>query len=287
MISLFNKQRSAFRWVLCSLIIALFYTGCKNEELIRPGDSIDVAYKKALSLYRAEDYRDAAKAFETVISSARGTDYAKSSYFFMAESYFNSSQYLLAADAYNRLVSLYPQSERAKEARYKEALSYYKLSPRYKIDQQHTRKSIEKFRLYLSRYPDSEKADQAGKYLTEMRSKLARKHYEAADLYIRLEQYRAATTYYELTVNKYPETKWAEKALVKEISTYVTYANNSVRSKQRERYKKAVEAYEKYLQLFPDGPNRQQAEANVDDARAALADLEPRAPQNQTTSADQ
>jgi outer membrane protein assembly factor BamD len=268
------------------LLVCFFYTGCKNEELIRAGDSIDVAYKKALNQYRSENYREAGKAFETVINTARGTDYARSSYFFLAESYFESNQFLLAADGYNRFISLYPQSPKRETAAFKEALSYYKQSPRFKLDQTNSRKAIEKFRIYLDRFPDTQRADDAGKYLTEMRSKLAHKNYESAELYMRLDNYDSAIVYYSLTVSLFPESSWAERALVKEIGAYNEYASKSIQSSQRNRYKKAVSAYEKYLQLFPEGENRQLAEAHVDEARAALKSLGP-VPNKQTTSADQ
>ncbi len=286
MISSIYKQRTSLKWLISALLVCFFYTGCKNEELIRAGDSIDVAYKKSLNQYRNENYREAAEAFETVINTARGTDYARSSYFFLAESYFESRQFLLAADGYNRFISLYPQSPKRETAAFKEALSYYKLSPRYKLDQKNSREAIEKFRIYLEQYPDSQRADDAGKYLTEMRSKLAHKNYESAELYMRLDNYESAIVYYNLTVNQFPESPWAERALVKEIGAYTEYASKSIQSSQRERFKKAVDAYEKYLQLFPNGENRQQAEAHVDDARAALQNMGPD-PNKQTTSADQ
>lgn len=285
--SLFFQHFYSVKWIIGIAMVSLLFVACKNDKLIKPGDSVATAYKKALRQYEAENYRDAVQAFETVISTARGTDYARSSYYYLAESYFKSEQYLLAADSYNRFISLYPQSERREEAAFKEGLSYYNMSPRYKLSQQYTRQAIEKFRIFLSRYPNSEYADQAGIYITELRNKLAHKLYESAQLYMRLDQYEAAIIYYDLTVNQYPESSWAERALVREIAAYNEYASRSVPSSQRDRYQKAIETYEKYLQLFPNGPHRQEAESNVDDARAALADLGSPTGSNQTTPSDQ
>lgn len=287
MISLRYSLTIFSKLVLLLVMGTFVFSGCQNDKLIKPGDTVDVAYKKALQQYRAENYRDAAQAFETVISTARGTDYARSSYYYLAESYFKSEQYLLAADTYNRYISLYPQDDRREEVAFKSALSYFNMSPRYKLDQQYTRQAIERFRIFLSQFPNSEYADQAGVYLSEMRSKLAHKNYEAAQLYMRLDQYEAAIVYYDLTVNQYPETEWAEQALVREIAAYNEYASRSVQASQRERYQKAIDTYETYLQLFPNGNNRSQAEENVDNARAALAELGNPPSNEQTTSADQ
>ncbi|GAA5520727.1 outer membrane protein assembly factor BamD [Aliifodinibius salicampi] len=269
-----NILSSNFLRLVCILFLAAAFISCKNENLIQRGDSIDVAYKKAMGLYQSGDYSDAAKAFETVIQIGRGTEYGREAQYYLAESYFNDERYMLAASEYSRYVTLHPRSDKREDAQFKEAISYYKLSPRYKLDQKHTRTAIEKFRLYNSRYPNSDRVDEAAKYITELRSKLAKKLYYAADLYLRTDRYEAAIVYYDLTIDDYPESIWAQRALVDKIDTYVTYADRSVASKQRERYQSAVEAYETFIQLFPDGKYRSEAEDHVDEARAALANLE-------------
>lgn len=259
--------------VIFYLLIIGALASCKNEALIRPGDTLPEAYKKAMTLYQGENYGDAAEAFETVINLGRGTDYGQEAQYYLAESYMNNSRYLLAASEYERYYTLFPRSERRPEVQFKEAYCYYKLSPRYKLDQTYTRRAIEKFRLFNNRFPESDKVEEAGTYIEEMRSKLAKKHYYSADLYMRTDQYQAAIIYYDLTIDNFPETIWAQRALVDEINAYNTYASRSVRARQVERYEKAVDTYEKFMQLFPNGQYRSQAEDYVDEARTALADL--------------
>lgn len=259
--------------ISCFLMAVAFLASCKNEDLIRRGDTLPVAYKKSMSLYQSEEYNDAADAFETVIELGRGTDYAQEAQYYLAESYFNSGRYLLASAEYSRYTTLYPRADKREEAQFKEAYSYYKLSPRYKLDQKHTRTAIERFQLFNSRYPNSERVDEAAQYITELRSKLAKKLYYSANLYKRTKSYEAAIVYYDLTIDNYPETSWAQRALVEKIQTFVTYADRSVQSKQRQRYQGAIEAYETFIQLFPEGKFRSEAEDYVDDARSAIADL--------------
>lgn len=256
------------------LLILFVLSSCSNQELIQRNDSLDVAYNKAYDLYEEGDYRRAAQAFETVIQMGRGTDYAQEAQYYLAESHFKGGRYLLAASEYERYATLFPRSERREEMDFKEALSYYNLSPRYKLDQQYTRRAIDRFRLFNSRYPNSERVDQAQKYIAELRSKLARKHFSSAQLYMRTDQYEAAIVYYDLTIDNYPESTWTERALVNKINAYITYADNSISERQPERYQGAVEAYETYVQLFPNGENRGRAEELVDEARQALAEFD-------------
>lgn len=268
-----NKFSTHFSRFSFLLLILFVFSSCKNKDLIQRGDSLDTAFKKAMGLYEKENYTDAAKAFETVIEIGRGTDYGQDAQYYLAESYFNDKRFLRAASEYERYVSMFPRSEQRQHAQFQEAYCYYKLSPRYKLDQKYTKQAIEKFRLYNSRYPDSENVEEAANYITEMRSKLAKKLYHSADLYMRTDQYEAAIIYYDLTIDQYPESIWAQRSLVDEINAYNEYASRSVQDKQQERYQNAVEAYEKFVQLFPNGEYRQQAESYVDQARTALANL--------------
>lgn len=280
-----TKISTFFSKISCLLLILFILSSCKNENLIKRGDSLPTAFEKAMKLYESEEYQDAVEAFETVLEIGRGTDYGQEAQFYLAQSYYNDKRYLMAASEFERYISLFPRSPKRQEAQFQEAYCYYKLSPRYKLDQKYTRRSIEKFQLYISRYSDSEKVDQASSYITEMRKKLAKKLYYSADLYMRTDSYEAAIIYYDLTINKYPETIWAQRALVDEIEAYNIYASRSVESKQQERYQKAVESYEKFVQLFPNGKYRSEAEKHVDKARKALADLGTSSGQSQKSTA--
>ncbi|MGN8226545.1 outer membrane protein assembly factor BamD [Gracilimonas sp. BCB1] len=259
--------------LLAVLAFLFIFSACKNDRLIKRGDSVEVAYQKAMAFYEEENYSEAANAFDTVTRVARGTEYGQDAQYYLAESYYKDKQFLLAASEYDRYISYYPQDERRPDMEFKAAMCYFKLSPRYKLDQNQTRKAIERFRLFNNRYPDHEKVQEAAARIDEMREKLAHKSYESARFYVRTEQYKAATIYLDKTIDQYPESKWAERALVDQIQTYINYADNSVINRQAERYSKAIDNYEKFLQLFPESKFREEVENYHDEAARKLADV--------------
>jgi len=263
------------RTVILSLMAAgLFAVSCSKKNYVKRGDTLPVAFEKSMALFENGNYSDAARNFELVIQIGRGTEFGRDAQYYLAESYYRDKQYLMAASEFERYASLFPRSERREEVDFKEAYCYYQLSPRFKLDQKYTRRAIEKFNLFESRYPDSDRIQEISEYEDELRAKLAHKLFNAADLYMRIKEYEAAAIYYGLTIDRYPESSpWAEMALVDQINAYVIYADNSVQSRQRERYEMAVDSYEKYLQLFPDGEHRSLAEQYVDRARVALSQL--------------
>ncbi len=258
---------------LILLLILMVAAGCRSSQTIRPGDTIEVAFEKAMGLYERERYSQSARAFETVLSIARGTDFAADAQFYLAKSHFHNRAYLTAASEFRRFSRNYTRDDRRKEAEFMEAYSHYRLSPRYNLDQTETYNALDRFQLFVTRYPGTELADEAQEHMDEMRDKLARKKYNAAEMYMRIREYRSAAIYFGLSVERYPGSTYAERALVNKILAYVYYAENSVRDRQQERFEMAVEAYQQYLQIFPRGENRERAEDYYDRALAGLADV--------------
>lgn len=252
------------------MILLVGLGACASKNQIRPGDSLEVAFEKANGLFERERYTDAARAFETVLSIGRGTEIAQESQYLLAESYFKNRNYLVAASEYRRYYTNYPRSERRIDAEFTEASSYYRLSPRYKLDQTDTYRAIELMQLFIGKYPTTDQAAIAAEHIDEMRSKLAQKEFGAAELYMRIREYRSAVVYYELTLDKFPETTWAEKALVRQIEANFLYAERSVPERQVERYQLAIDSYQRYVQLFPRGDNRSLAEEFLDKARIGM-----------------
>lgn len=279
-----------FRSTLTSKILlfsalVMLAGACKNDSLIRRGDSLEVAFNKAKRIYDSGDYVDAANAFETVTRIARGTEYGEDAQYYLAESYYRSRQYLLAASEFDRFSGYYPRDERREEAEFKAAECYYNLSPRYQLDQAESYAAIERYQLFINRYPNADKVDEAAQRINELRSKLGRKIFSAAQFYDRTQQYRAAAIYYGLTIDKYPETKWAEQALVNQVRTYIAYADNSIRARQAERYQNALDAYEKFIQLYPQSKLRAEIENYRDDAQQKLDRIQ-RQQSTQSTQTD-
>jgi outer membrane protein assembly factor BamD len=252
----------------------MLFTACRNKELVRPGEPLNVAFDKSMALYEKEKFGDAAYGFDMVTRMGRGTNYAQEAQYYLAESYFQDEQYILAASEYERFISYYPQDEKRQKVEYKRAMCYYYQSPRYRLDQSATVRAIELFQLFNTKYPDSEFVIESADRIDELRNKLARKTYESAEFYKRIGSYKAATIYYDQTIDRFPESEYSEKALVEQIDTYIVYADNSVSDKQSERYQLAIDTYEKFLQLFPQSSMRAEAEQSYSEAVKKLSELD-------------
>ncbi len=264
-----STTRSTYS-VLFLLLLALSMGACANKNAIKPGDTVDVAFDKAKLLYDKQKYGDAARAFETVLSLGRGSDQAREAQYLLADSYFKNREYLISASEFRRYVTFYPRSERREEVEFMEAFSYYKISPRFKLDQTDTERAITLLRVFIGKYPDSQKTTEAAQLVDEMRLKLAKKSFTSASMYFNLKMYNSAAMYYQITLDNFPETEYAEQSLVKQILSYLLYADMSVTERQAEWYQMAIDSWQRYTQLFPNGKNRSTAESHFNSARNAL-----------------
>lgn len=258
---------------LLLLGLAVLAAGCTGSQRVMSSNPED-AYQQAKRQYDDGNYTRAIEYFQSVFNYGRTSEWAGDAQFYLAESYLQTEQYLLAADEYTRFLNLYRQDKRAQEAAFKRALAYYRLSPPYQLDQSDTRQAISYLRLYVEQYPNSENAGRAGDMLQELRNKLARGEYEAADLYERRGLWEAAAITYERVLEQYPETKWADEALLGAIEAHMQYSQASIRSKQEQRLQRALDNYDRFIQLFPNSPLLDEAERLYTQARSRMDELQ-------------
>lgn len=268
-ISVMNRSIRVF--AVAALVVML--GACGSSNIIRPGDTLEVAFEKAMSMYEAEQFSASANAFETVLRIARGTETAADAQYYLAMSHYHNRDFLIAASEFQRFARNHINDSRRIESEFMEAYCYYRLSPNYKLDQSDTYRAIERFQLFVTRYPGTDEAGRALEYIDQMREKLAKKNFHAAKMYDRIGEYRSSALYFGLTVEEFPESAWAEEALVNQILAYVLYAQNSIPERREERFLKAVDSYQQYVQIFPRGPNRQLAEEYYDMAMEGLAQI--------------
>jgi len=258
--------------VLASVLsLALFVglVGCSSSQRVTH-NSPKQAYEKGMEHYEKETYDKAIRFFRGVLSYGRGNEWGPEAQFQLAMAQRKKGKYLVAANEFKRFTQLYRNDPMVPRAEYEQARAYYSRSPGYQLTQSDTRKAIELFQLFVERYPDHELVPKAQKKTDELRAKLAHKKYDAGTLYEQRDMWRAATQTYELVFDQYPDTPWADNALLGALRSYIRYADRSVREKQQERYQEAIAKYDRLTQLFPDSPLLDEAHSLRDEAQRKL-----------------
>jgi outer membrane protein assembly factor BamD len=187
-------------------------------------------------------YLPAIEGFQKVIFNYPGSNLIDTAQYFLALSYFENEEYELAGVEFSRLVSNYPRSEYVDDAQYMAGVCYFKNTPsHYGLDQEDSKKAIAAMEDFIVENPDSPLIDEARKVILEARTRLARKDYENAYLYFKLEDFKAAEIYFQLVIDNYTDTEYGAKALFKVAEIYY----------KQKKYPEALEKFNSFLTVYP------------------------------------
>ena len=256
------------------LFITVLVAGCFGSGRLRY-DTPKEAYDKGVERFEVGKYERAAQYFQGAFDFGRTHEWADDSQLYLARAYRADRQYILAASEYSRFAEIYRGDERVPLAEFERAMTYYERSPGYQLDQTDTQRGIEVFNLYMKRYPGHDSIEVAAQRVLQLRQKLAHKQYNTAQLYDRRGLYEAAALSYEAVFDKFPDTPWADDALLSAIRAYIAFSNQSIASRQPERLQKAIDHYQRLLQIFPDSEVLKEAELLYERANAQMERLIP------------
>ena len=231
------------------------------------------AYDKGMAEFEAQRYARAAEYFRGVFDFGRTVSIAADAQLMLARSFHGSKEYLLAVDEYSRFAELYRTDPRIADAEFERAMSHFTQSPQFELDQSPTLRGIEQFNLFMQRYPQHDSIQAAERRVEQLREKLAYKQFFNAQQYERRELYEAASLSYEVVFDQYPETPLADDALLGAIRSYIRFSDRSISSRQPERLKKAIDHYERLVQIFPESELIGRAQVLHERARVRMEEL--------------
>jgi outer membrane protein assembly factor BamD len=152
------------------------------------------------------------------------------------------------------LINNMPQSPLVPESQYMLGESYYQLSPRPALDQEYTLKALREFQSFVEEYPLSPHRTDAEKKIAELRDKLACKEWLNAELYRKMQEYTSSLIYYDVILERYYDTDYAEKALFGKALVYL----------KMKEYDKAKEQFLAFRDKYPNSELKDLVEKNLD-----------------------
>jgi outer membrane protein assembly factor BamD len=234
------------------LIIIILASSCGEYEKLLKSTDYDLKKAKAIEYYEAGKYVKATELFNQVLPRYRATEEAEDMGIMNAKSYFGMKDYYSAGSYFQSYVDMYPYGKHAEEATYMAALCEYNISPRASLDQESTKKAIEGFLIFLTKYPASERVGECTKLVNELKERLVEKSYISAKLYYDMGQYKAAVTALTNSLKTYSDTKYREEMMFLKLNSLFLYAENSFAIRQRERYQDTLDDYFSFMEEFPN-----------------------------------
>lgn len=247
-----SNQHSAF-YQLLLLIVGILLTfilvACGSSDVTQ-SLSADERFELGKKKFDDEDYLEAINEFEIVKLQFPGSAVADDAQYYLAECRFRREEYLLAAEEYKALRRNTPASPLVPQAMYKTAFCYYELSPPSMLDQQYALMAIDEFQAFIEYNPTHELVPDAEAKIKELNTRLAKKLFDTAELYMTMEYYRSATIYYTTVVEKYHDTPYAEPALIGKVKSLIA----------RRKYDEAKRDVNRFFEKYPMSVHRRQVE---------------------------
>ncbi|HOU35647.1 MAG TPA: outer membrane protein assembly factor BamD [Candidatus Omnitrophota bacterium] len=121
-------------------------------------------------------------------------------------------RYYEAEEAFNKVITAYPESEWVEPAKFQLASTRASVSRSAAYDQGATREAKEKFEEFVIQHPDAILAPEAERNIRALNAKEAESLYSAALFYEKQKAWNAARLYYRNIIANYPDSSWAAKA---------------------------------------------------------------------------
>jgi outer membrane protein assembly factor BamD len=125
---------------------------------------------------------------------------------------YTTENYLEAAFDYRRVIEDYAGSDWVDEASYGLAMCYYDMSLPADYDQTPSQLTIDAVESFASRYPDDERLPDLRTKQAEMQERIAQQQLLTAKFYEKRRKFGSAKIYYEVVVDKYPDSDAAQTA---------------------------------------------------------------------------
>ncbi|KJJ85578.1 Outer membrane assembly lipoprotein YfiO [Candidatus Omnitrophus magneticus] len=167
---------------------------------------------KLMSLELNIDLERAITIYKSILDNSAFGEYSDKALSKMAECYKRSRRYKEAMDAYNRLITDYPNSSLAGEARYQLAYTAYEASLDPEYDQGNTVEALNQFEKISQTTPMPKLANEADKAITVLRNRKAESMLKIVSFYEKQGKYSSAAVYCQNIIDKYPETQSAKIA---------------------------------------------------------------------------
>ena len=235
----------------------------KSKETAPKYNAAEELYNEGIAEDSNQKLKKALRLFEEIEPEFRGKPQGERLVFLVADTYYQLEDYYNAPFQFERFLQLYPNSQKAEEASYKSAASYFYRSPRYDLDQTDTRKAVEELQVYLNNYPDGEFVEPANEKATELRIKLEKKAYEIAKQYHHTEYYKAAIASFNNFISDYPGSPFREAAYYYRFDSAYQLAINSYQVLMEERLEEAKEFSKAYKKYYPEGEYTAQVEESL------------------------
>ena len=194
------------------ILLLLLFTSCGTYKVSSESSSNKIDYVK--NLIDDEKYSRAIDELNYIMFNDPLSEYSAIAQFYIGECYFYLNDFSQSIIEYNKYLTRNDSIEELVEkSQFMLCKCYFNISLEYNKDQSDTYIAIEKLQYFIEKETMRDYIEDIEIMILDLRTKLAKKDFYTAKLYIKLEELDAAIIYYKNIVNDYYDTEFVNSAL--------------------------------------------------------------------------
>lgn len=246
-------------------ISVLLLSSCGEYQRVQKSNDYNYKFEYAKRAFEEGKYVQAATILQDVVTVMKGSDRAEESLYLLAMSHYENEDYISSGAYFQSYYNRYPKGKYTELARFYAGYGYYLDSPEPQLDQTGTVQAIEELQAFLDYFPRSDKVSIAQNAIFELQDKLTLKELQNAQLYYNLgnymgNNYESAVIVARNAIKTYPYSKYKEDLEMLILKARFQEASQSVEEKKADRFRDVIDEYYSFINNYPDGPNRQEAD---------------------------
>jgi outer membrane protein assembly factor BamD len=263
--------------IIILLLSIIVLSSCHGYNTLLKSSDYEYKYEAAKCYFAQGKYTKAENLLNDVIMLLKGTDKAEESVYMLGMSYYGQGDYATASQSFVTYYTTYPRGEYAEDARFYAGKALFLDTAEPRLDQTNTYSAIQQLQLFMEYFPDSKRRVDAQNMIFELQDKLVMKEVYNARLYYNLgiylgNNYQSCVIVAQDALKDYPYTKFREELSMLILRSKYQIAVNSVKDKQAERYRDAIDEYYGFKNEFPNGKFIKEATKIFEDSKSNVKD---------------
>ena len=260
-------MRQKLFYLAAFVAVVVAFCSCSNvQRVIKSGDA-ELIYDRGVLFYQAEKWQKALALLNHCEPYFKGTLKEDTLKFYKARAYFKDGDYMTASEQLDEFRRSFGRSAFIEDAEAMYAVSLFNMCPAPERDQTNTARALVAISEFMSHYPNSEQKPLFDEMTKDLTWRLHEKSYLNAYTYYKIERYSAAIIAFRNAIQKYPTSHRREDLMYYVVKASYEFADNSVESKQLDRYMSTLDAYYTFVMEYPESKYKKEVDDMADVAK--------------------
>lgn len=246
--------------------LAVFASCSSLQRVINTSDN-DLIFQRGLVYYKAEKWTKAILLFEHCEPYLKGFPQEDSVAYYRAHSYYKNYDFQTAATLFDEFRRNYGRSVFIEDAEAYFARSLYNMCPSPERDQSTTSAAIVAIAEFLSHHPNSAQRDYFLELTHDLTWRMEERSFLNAYTYYKILRYDSAIIAFRNALKKYPDSHRREDIMYYIALSAYQFADNSVASKQSDRFMTALDSYYSFVMEYPESKYRAELDKLAENAK--------------------